>query len=99
LGQQQTHPRNKKKTVAALQHNLGLGVAVVVTAYKRADSKVAFSVPSGIVGRINCLGYNPAVEAKGFITERVTALLSGGSDRWALGDTAQETVVACLLLW
>ena len=49
-------------TSAALQHNLGLGGAVVVTVYKRADGKDATPVsdrrnwqkPQG-------LGYNPAV--------------------------------------
>lgn len=81
-------------TDAALQHNLGLGGAVVVTVYKRADGKVAAAVPSETVGKINGLGYNPAVEAKGFTAEQAKTVLSkNGSDKWALGDT-QERVLA-----
>lgn len=54
----------------ALQHNLGLGGAAVVTVYKRADGEVAHVVDSETVGRANGLGYNPAVEAKGFTAEQ-----------------------------
>jgi sterol carrier protein 2 len=81
-------------TDAALQHNLGLGGAVVVTVYKRADGKVAAAVPSDVVAKITGLGYNPAVEAKGFTAELVKSVLSKKhTDEWALGDT-QETVLA-----
>ncbi|KAJ5484209.1 hypothetical protein N7539_006005 [Penicillium diatomitis] len=47
----------------ALQHNLGLGGAVVVTIYKRADGKVSNSVSDEEVKHVSGLGYNPAVEA------------------------------------
>lgn len=81
-------------TDAALQHNLGLGGAVVVTVYKRADGKVAAAVSNEDVGKINGLGYNPAVEAKGFTAEQAKTVLSKKhSDQWALGDT-QERVLA-----
>lgn len=81
-------------TDAALQHNLGLGGAVVVTVYKRADGKVAAAVPSDVVAKITGLGYNPAVEAKGFTAEQVKSVLSKKhTDEWALGDT-QERVLA-----
>jgi sterol carrier protein 2 len=81
-------------TDAALQHNLGLGGAVVVTVYKRADGKIAAAVPSDVVAKITGLGYNPAVEAKGFTAEQVKSVLSKKhTDEWALGDT-QETVLA-----
>ena len=81
-------------TDAALQHNLGLGGAVVVTVYKRADGKVAAAVSNEEVAKINGLGYNPAVEAKGFTAEQAKSVLSKkGSDKWALGDT-QERVLA-----
>ena len=81
-------------TDAALQHNLGLGGAVVVSVYKRADGKVASPVSSAEVGKINGLGYNPAVEAKGFTAEQVKSVLSKKhGDQWALGDT-QERVLA-----
>jgi sterol carrier protein 2 len=83
-----------KGTDACLQHNLGLGGAVVVTVYKRADGKVAQAVPSADVARITGLGYNPAVEAKGFTAEQAKLVLSKtASDSWALAD-AQEKVIA-----
>lgn len=81
-------------TDAALQHNLGLGGAVVVTVYKRADGKVAAAVPSDIVARITGLGYNPAVEAKGFTAAQAKSVMSATrSDEYALGDT-EERVLA-----
>lgn len=58
-------------TDVALQHNLGLGGAVVVTVYKRADGKVAKAVSNEEIGKHNKLGYNPAVEAKGFTKAQV----------------------------
>ncbi|KAM0330739.1 hypothetical protein ACHAQA_003691 [Verticillium albo-atrum] len=75
----------------ALQHNLGLGGAVVVTVYSRADGKEAPVVDSGAVGRANGLGYNPAVEAKGFTKEEATRVRSKTqTSEWALQDTAQK---------
>ncbi|KAH0552874.1 hypothetical protein GP486_006923, partial [Trichoglossum hirsutum] len=50
----------------ALQHNLGLGGAVVVTVYKRADGKGTAEVSNDVVAKKTGLGYNPAVVAKGF---------------------------------
>lgn len=81
-------------TSSALQHNLGLGGAVVCTVYKRADGKVAAAVPDAVVGKVNGLGYNPAVEAKGFTAAQAKAVLSkSNSSAWALSDT-QERVIA-----
>ncbi|EDN05331.1 nonspecific lipid-transfer protein [Histoplasma capsulatum] len=86
--------RMVKGTDAALQHNLGLGGAVVVTVYKRADGKEAVPVPDEVVGRINGLGYNPAVVAKGFTAEQAKSVLSKeNSSKWAMSDT-QEKVIA-----
>ena len=78
----------------ALQHNLGLGGAAVVTVYGRADGAEAPAVDSATVGRVNRLGYNPAVEAKGFTSEQVKSVRSRDkSSDWALQDT-QEKVQA-----
>lgn len=86
--------RQVNGTNAALQHNLGLGGAVVVTVYKRADGKVATAVPSDVVGKINGLGYNPAVEAKGFTAAQAKSVQSKNhSHEWALDDT-QERVLS-----
>jgi len=59
-------------TKVCFQHNLGLGGAVVCTVYKRCDGGAAESLSSEEVGKRNGLGYNPAVEAKGFIKHRLT---------------------------
>jgi sterol carrier protein 2 len=45
-----------KGTKVCLQHNLGLGGAVVVTVYKRADGKEATPVSNEEVGKINGRG-------------------------------------------
>ncbi|KAK1778155.1 thiolase-like protein [Copromyces sp. CBS 386.78] len=80
--------RNVPHTKYALQHNLGLGGAAVVTVYKRADGKEAPVIDSATVGKLNKLGYNPAVEAKGFTAEQVKAVRSKDKvNEWALQDT------------
>lgn len=50
----------------ALQHNLGLGGATVVTIYKRADGKKNAQVSDKDIVKGSWLGYNAAVEARGF---------------------------------
>ncbi|KAK3314645.1 thiolase-like protein [Apodospora peruviana] len=83
--------RNVPKTKWALQHNLGLGGAAVVTVYRRADGKEAPVVDSAVVGKVNGLGYNPAVEAKGFTTEQVKKVRSKEkASEWALQDTLEK---------
>ncbi|KAL2142807.1 hypothetical protein VTI28DRAFT_701 [Corynascus sepedonium] len=63
-------------TRCALQHNLGLGGAAVVTVYKRADGQEAKVVDSATVGKVNGQGYNPAVEARGFTAEEAKRVRS-----------------------
>lgn len=65
-----------KDTKYCLQHNLGLGGAVVVTIYKRADGKTNEPVSNQEVGKRNKLGYNPAVDAKGFTAEQADRVRS-----------------------
>lgn len=48
----------------ALQHNLGLGGAVVVNVYKRADGKNNRKMSDQEVVRTSAFDYNPAVQAK-----------------------------------
>ncbi|KAJ5051463.1 uncharacterized protein L3040_001240 [Drepanopeziza brunnea f. sp. 'multigermtubi'] len=75
----------------ALQHNLGLGGAVVVTVYKRADGRSNEAVSSEEVGRRNRLGYNPAVVAKGFTEAQATSVRSRTrSSAWALQDVGKK---------
>jgi len=80
-----------KDTRVALQHNLGLGGAAVVTVYKRADGKSNDIVDSATVGKKNKLGYNPAVEARGFTQAQATSVRSRTKQSaWALGDTEKK---------
>ena len=65
-----------KATRYALQQNLGLGGASVVTIYKRADGQAAKPVSDAEVGKINGLGYNPATQAKGFTSADVARTVS-----------------------
>jgi sterol carrier protein 2 len=78
-------------TDACLQHNLGLGGAVVCSVYKRADGKVAKPLSNAEVGKATGLGYNPAVEAKGFTKAQADRVRSkkARSD-WALQDIEQK---------
>ena len=78
-------------TKVALQHNLGLGGAVVVTVYKRADGKNNDKVEDAAIGQHNKLGYNPAVVAKGFTEAQASAVRSKTKrSAWALGDTEKK---------
>ncbi|PBP16986.1 nonspecific lipid-transfer protein, partial [Diplocarpon rosae] len=78
-------------TSVALQHNLGLGGAVVVTVYTRADGETNAAVSSAEVGERNKLGYNPAVEAKGFTEAQATSVRSKTrSSAWALQDVEKK---------
>ena len=58
------HNRLAKNTRVALQHNIGLGGAVVVTVYTRADGKPCGPLGDTQVIENSWLDYNPAVEAK-----------------------------------
>ncbi|KAI4139006.1 MAG: hypothetical protein LQ340_008030 [Diploschistes diacapsis] len=75
----------------ALQHNLGLGGAVVVTVYKRADGAENRRVEDGVISEMSGVGYNPAVVAKGFTEKQADQVRSKKrrSD-WALQDVARK---------
>ena len=84
-------PICKGDTTVALQHNLGLGGAVVCTVYKRADGKAATDVSDEEIAKITGLGYNPATVAKGFTKEQVDAVRSKKArSEWALQDIQQK---------
>ncbi|MCJ1304629.1 hypothetical protein MMC08_007442 [Hypocenomyce scalaris] len=76
---------------AALQHNLGLGGAVVCTVYKKADGGENEAVDSETVAQKTGLGYNPAVEARGFTREQADRVRSKKNrSEWALADTEKK---------
>ncbi|EXJ68027.1 sterol carrier protein 2 [Cladophialophora psammophila CBS 110553] len=54
--------RHVQGVSVALQHNLGLGGAAVVTVYKRADGQSNTCVVD--VSKVSRMGYNPALEAR-----------------------------------
>ena len=78
-------------TKVALQHNLGLGGVAVVTVYKRPDGKANGYVKDEEVQKTAGVGYNPAVEARGFTREQVDRVRSKTRrSAWALGDTEEK---------
>jgi sterol carrier protein 2 len=83
--------RSVPDTRVALQHNLGLGGAVVCTVYKREDGKAAMDKSDEEVGRETGLGYNPATQARGFTKEQVDEVRSRKArSEWALQDTERK---------
>jgi sterol carrier protein 2 len=83
--------RSVKDTKVALQHNLGLGGAVVCTVYKRADGSAATDFSDADVAKKTGLGYNPATQAKGFTKEQVDSVRSKKArSEWALQDIEQK---------
>lgn len=83
--------RSIKDTKVALQHNLGLGGAVVCTVYKRADGSAAVDKSDAEVAKATGLGYNPATQAKGFTKAQVDTVRSKKArSEWALQDIEQK---------
>ncbi|EXJ77674.1 acetyl-CoA acyltransferase [Capronia epimyces CBS 606.96] len=82
----------------ALQHNLGLGGAVVVTVYRRADGRKNTDLPApsdGDIARASGLGYNPAVEARPVTRDLADKARSFAARcDYALGQTAEKLLPA-----
>ena len=69
--------------------NLGLGGAVVINVYKRADGQKNGIVTDSEIAKVSGLGYNPAVIAKPIRPEDGERVRSKSSkSEIALGDTA-----------
>ncbi|KIW84647.1 hypothetical protein Z517_00035 [Fonsecaea pedrosoi CBS 271.37] len=78
-------------TSVALQHNLGLGGAVVINIYKRADGQVNRKLSNKDIARTSWLGYNPAVEARGIKDQDADKVRSRKHrNDFALGDTRER---------
>ncbi|KAF2127063.1 thiolase-like protein [Dothidotthia symphoricarpi CBS 119687] len=83
--------RSVAGTRVALQHNLGLGGAVVCTVYKRGDGGEAVDVSDEVVAQRTGLGYNPATRARGFTGEQVDGVRSRRArSEWALQDVGEK---------
>lgn len=77
----------------ALQHNLGLGGAVVVTIYRRADGRknTEVSMTDEEISKASGLGYNPAIEARGITLQTADRVRSvKARSEWALEETASR---------
>lgn len=67
----------------ALQHNLGLGGAAVVTVYRRADGAEAGKLSDAEIAKASGVGYNPAVEARGISDADAAKVRSKQDNEWA----------------
>ncbi|KAK2813888.1 hypothetical protein FQN50_000289 [Emmonsiellopsis sp. PD_5] len=86
-------------TTAALQHNLGLGGAAVVSVYKRADGLSNAPKTDNEVSASSGLGYNPATEARQVTVDQIKSILSRqNNNQWARvgsrGGDLEETFLA-----
>ncbi|PGH21439.1 hypothetical protein AJ80_03230 [Polytolypa hystricis UAMH7299] len=71
-------------TRVALQHNLGLGGAAVVSVYKRADGAENSVARDADIARLAGVGYNPATEVRQVTMEQVRSVLSRRhNNKWA----------------
>lgn len=89
-----TNRRLVENVDVALQHNLGLGGAVVVTVYKRADKHKNTSRDATQseeqIAKLSGLGYNPAFEARGVTREEADRVRSRKQKNdYALRPTAK----------
>ena len=75
----------------ALQQNAGLGGAAVVTILRRADGKANDKFGNAEVAKLTQLGYNPAVEARGFTLAQAESVQARERHDFALGETAKKT--------
>jgi sterol carrier protein 2 len=75
----------------ALQHNLGLGGAVVINVYKRADGQKNVKMSDEEIKKASQFSYNPAVEARYVTKEEGEKVRSKTSrNEYALGDTLEK---------
>jgi sterol carrier protein 2 len=75
----------------ALQHNLGLGGAVVINVYKRADGQKNSKMSDEEIKKSSQFAYNPAVEAR-FVTKEEGEKVRSRKNRneYAMGDTLEK---------
>lgn len=90
----QAGERNVEGVEAAMQHNLGLGGAAVVTIYRRPDGKESRKLDPDELKAVEAVGrrgYNPAVEARGLTEEEVRRARSRkAASRWMEPEPRKE---------
>ncbi|KAL4922357.1 thiolase-like protein [Aspergillus aurantiobrunneus] len=79
-----------ENTSVALQHNLGLGGAVVVTVYKRADGGTNPKLSDPEIVSASGVGYNPATEARYIRPADAERVRSRTKSDYSLEETAQK---------
>ncbi|BFZ63257.1 hypothetical protein YB2330_004378 [Saitoella coloradoensis] len=78
----------------ALQHNLGLGGAAVVTVYRRYDGKKNHVVADEHIIQSSGVAYNPAIEARGISEEDANRVLSKTKiSEWMRATVKEKQVV------
>jgi len=75
----------------ALQHNLGLGGAVVITVYKKPDGSKNSILSDEQIKKFSWFEYNPAVKAR-YVTMAEADKVRSKKNRndYALGDTPEK---------
>lgn len=90
----QAGERNVEGVEAAMQHNLGLGGAAVVTIYRRLDGKESRKLDPDELKAVEAVGgrgYNPAVEARGLTEDEVRRARSRkAASRWMEPEVRKE---------
>lgn len=75
-------------TDSALAQNSGLGSTTVITIYKRGDKQPSKKFSDEEVAQMTGLGYNPAVQARGFTKAQADQVRSRKArSEWALAET------------
>ena len=77
-------------TDVALQHNVGLGGAGVVTILRRADGLPNRKKSDQEIAQISGVGYNPAVEARGFTAKQAESIMARDSSDWMFKYDEEE---------
>lgn len=90
----QAGERNVEGVEAAMQHNLGLGGAAVVTIYRRLDGKESRKLDPDELKAVEAVGgrgYNPAVEARGLTEDEVRRARSRkAASKWMEPEVRKE---------
>lgn len=82
---------HRDKGRVALRQNAGLGGVAVVTILQRVDAMGNDEASSADVAIATGLGYNPAVEAKGFTVAQAEQVRSKTRSEWEVGYTQEKS--------